>query len=84
MPREFSRNNWPQEDGEETKEVNAWTGFFLFVWAALFLTVSFWLVFWVLKSEEVINWLIPWWKCGILAYCFLVITGITRIYKKTQ
>jgi hypothetical protein len=84
MPREFSRSNWPQEEETNDKQIRAWTAFFTFFWGSLFLTASFWLTFWVLESESVIDWMIPWWKCGILSYCFLIIFGMARIGKRQQ
>lgn len=84
MPREFNRTNWPEELDPQEKELKTWTTFFLFVWASLFLTATLWLTFWVLESENVVSWTIPWWKCGILSYCLLVITGISRATKRQQ
>lgn len=84
MPREFNRTNWPEEIDDQDKAIKSWTTIFIFIWASLFLTATLWLTFWVLESEGVVEWTIPWWKCGVLAYCFLVISGISRAIKRPQ
>lgn len=75
MPRDFSHPDWPTEQEEQ---VRSWANFFLFIFGVIFVTAAIYSAQWVFRSEGIIDWNIPWWKCAILSYFYFVVRGVQK------
>jgi hypothetical protein len=93
MPKDFEWSkefNWeglpPARDEEFEKAVNAWTKFFALIYGTILIACAVWITLWIIRSSDIADWNIAWWKCAILGYvilfCKALLTGIDRINRK--